>query len=93
MMESSEPAASDRVRPASVVKGFLGWFLRGRWRRAGRRLAETDVLDLRKTLVIVERQLAGMPISTRLSKRRMELLKERERCGTMLESWEEQNPD
>jgi hypothetical protein len=91
MMDQNDPASSGQTRPTSVVKGLLGWFLRGKWRRAGRKLGDPDLSELRKTLVIVDRQLSGMPISTRLSQRRMELLKERERCRITLDAWEEKN--
>jgi hypothetical protein len=86
---SDTSASSSHEQP--VVTGVLGWFTRARWRRHGRRLDETGVDELRKYLIIINRQLEEMPISSRLHKRRMELLRDRERCRTMLSSWEHRN--
>ena len=71
-----------------VIGGLWGWLVRGRWRRAARRMTEAEIDELRKRIVIISRQLDGLPISSRVQARRMELLRDRERCQTIVAEWE-----
>ena len=73
---------------ASVVTGLWGWFIRMRWRSSARRMSEPEIDELRKRIIIVERQLESMPVSSRVRSRRMELLRDRERCQTIVNEWE-----
>jgi hypothetical protein len=43
---------------------------------------------LNKRLAIITGQLDGMPVSSTVRDRRRQLLIDRERCSTMLKSWE-----
>ena len=51
-------------------------------------MSEEQVGELRKMLIIIERQAAEMPISSKLHKRRMEILREQERLEYMIAQWE-----
>ncbi len=51
-------------------------------------MRESDIDELRKRLIIMNRQLGELPISSRVQKRRIELLQERERCEVMIHAWE-----
>ena len=85
----SAPDASSSPRP--VMGGLWGWWSRMLSRRATRRMTEPEIDDLRKRVVIIARQLDGLPISSRVAKRRMELLRDRERCLTIIAEWEERH--
>ena len=69
-------------------KGLRGWWKRLAWRRASRKMTESDIEELRKRLIIVGRQLEELPDTSRVFKRRMELLRDRERCETIIAIWE-----
>ncbi len=51
-------------------------------------MTESDIEELRKRLIIVGRQLEELPDTSRVFKRRMELLRDRERCETIIAIWE-----
>ena len=78
---------TDRV-DSRILGGFIGWLKRAYWSRESRKFSEDDIAELRKRLIIIDRQLDEMPISRRIHTRRMELLTDRERCRTIIGSWE-----
>jgi len=84
--EATVPEADQS--PHRVTTGLVGWWNRRTWRRAARGVAESEVDELRKRVVIINRQLDGLPDSSRVFKRRMELLRDRERCETIIAAWE-----
>ena len=75
-------------RPRQVYRGLVGWWKRIVWRRATRRMNEGQINDLRKRLIIINRQLEELPVTSRAFKLRMELLRDRERCQTVIAMWE-----
>jgi len=88
-MIASEASISGTPQPQrQIVKGLWGWLMRMNWRRRARQMSRVDVDELRKRLVIINRQLQELPISSRVFKRRMELLRDRERCNTIIAAWE-----
>ena len=74
------------------VTGLVGWWKRLLWRRKARRMSEEEMGELYKRLVIINRQLSGLPSISTVFKRRMELLHDRERCQTMITEWEATHP-
>ena len=87
-MEHEDAATS--APPRQIVGGVKGWVLRKLWKRRAKKIGEPDIDELRKRLIIMNRQLGEMPISSRIQKRRMELLRERERCEVIIAEWEKQ---
>lgn len=84
--ETTPPEAPSSSRP--IIGGLRGWLLHRLWRRTARRMREAEIDELRKRVVIITRQLDGLAISSRVMKRRMELLRDRERCLTIIAEWE-----
>ena len=72
-----------------VVTGIAGWLKRMIWKRAAGKMSDEQVSEMRKHLIIVEKQLANMPVTSSLSRRRLELLIEQERCRIMITTWEQ----
>jgi hypothetical protein len=83
--EMDLPTASGQAR---VARGVLGRWLGMWWRRTARRMREADVDELRKRVVILTRQLDGLPVTSSIRKRRIQLLRDRERCQTIIAEWE-----
>lgn len=84
----SEAGMAQTSRSLRVLGGVWGRWVRWLWRRTARRMNESQIDELRKRNVIVTRQLDGLPFSSRVQKRRRELLRDRERCEALIAEWE-----
>ena len=87
-MQSMQKSSVSDNNSYQVVTGLWGWLCRSFWKRKGRRMSKDQIVDLRKMLVIVDRQATELPVSAKSNKRRMEILKDRERLGVMISAWE-----
>lgn len=52
-------------------------------------MKEAEIDALRKRIVILNSQLKQLPDSSRVKKRRLELLQDRERCEFTVATWEQ----